>query len=149
MKIIAKNKKASFEYELIKKYEAGIVLNGNEIKSIRLGNVSLAEAFCKINFQNEVHLINMHIANFEKGNNYSRFDEKQTRKLLLHKKEIIKIKQSLQLEGYSLIPTILYLKGNLCKVEIALAKGKKLHDKRNSLKEKDVKRQLDKIKKYR
>lgn len=149
MKIISKNKKANFEYEIIKKYEAGIVLNGNEIKSIRLGNVSIAESFCKINYQNEVHILNMHIANFEKGNNYTKFDEKQTRKLLLHKKEILKIKQSLQLEGYSLIPTIIYLKGNLCKVEIALAKGKKLHDKRQTMKDRDVKRQLDKIKKYR
>ncbi len=149
MKIISKNKKASYEYEILKKYEAGIVLSGNEIKSIRLGNVQINEAFCKINYNNEVYLMNMHIANFDKVNNYTKFDEKQSRKLLLHKKEIKKIKEHLVLDGYSLIPTIIYLKGNLCKVEIALGRGKKLHDKRQSIKERDIKRELGKINKYR
>ncbi len=149
MKVITNNKKAKFEYELIKVYEAGISLSGNEIKSIRLGNVSLNESFCKINYNNEVFILNMHISNYDMGNNFTKFDEKQSRKLLLHKKEILKIKQSLVLDGYSLIPTKVYLKGNLCKVEIALAKGKKLHDKRNTIKERDLKRELGKINKYR
>ncbi len=149
MKVIATNKKARYEYEIIKTYEAGIILNGNEIKSLRASRVNLIESFCKINYAQEVYILNMHIANFEKGNNFSKFLETRSRKLLLHKQEIKKIQASINMNGFSLIPTKVYLKGNLAKVEIAIAKGKKIYDKRQTIKERDMKREMDKIKKYR
>lgn len=145
MKVITKNKKARFEYEIIKTFEAGIVLNGNEIKSIRQNNVNLNDSFCKVNYANEVYIMNMHIKRYEKTHKITDIDEDRSRKLLLHKKEIKKISAELKQSGYALIPTMVYLEGNLCKVEIALARGKKMYDKRQTLKERDTKRQLQKI----
>lgn len=149
MKIVCKNKKARFEYEIIKKYEVGIVLTGNEIKSIRQGHIHLNDCFCKINYENEIFIHNMHITNYNKSHSISKLDEKRTRKLLLNKGEIKKINQELKQKGFTIVPLCVYLKGNLCKLEIAVARGKKLHDKRQSIKERDIKREMDKAIKNR
>jgi len=141
MKIIDKNKKVYFDYELEEKFEAGIVLVGSEVKSIRLGNVRLAESFCFIENE-ELYLKNCHIASYEKGSFFNP-DTRRDRKLLLHKKEISRLLGKMKTKGYSLVPTMIYLNKNLVKVEIALAKGKKQHDKRASIKEKDLVRQAE------
>ena len=139
-----KNKKAFFDYFIENKYEAGIVFTGTEIKSVRRGSVNIKDSYARIK-NNEVFLINMFISAYEEGNRFNH-DERRERKLLLNKKEIYKIKEKIEKEGYSLIPVRLYLKNGRAKIEIATAKGKKLYDKRQSLKEKDIKRDLDKIK---
>lgn len=149
MKVIAKNKKARFNYTIEKTFEAGIVLNGNEIKSIRQGHVSIEESFVKIDYKGNVNVINMFIKRYENAHSVSVIEERASRRLLLHKKEITKIKQSLNEMGFTLVPTKVYYKGNLVKVEIALAKGKKVHDKRHALKEKDIKLHMDKAIKNR
>lgn len=143
-KLIAKNKKARFDYEIIKTMEAGIVLTGNEIKSIRLGHVNLKDSFAKINFNNEVILSNLHITNYAHSHIVSIRDERSPRKLLLHKREIMKLKHEIDTNRYTLVPLSLYFKGSLVKVELALCKGKKVHDKRQAIKERDVKREMDK-----
>lgn len=149
MKVIAKNKKARFNYTIEKTFEAGIVLSGNEIKSIRQGHVSIEESFVKIDYKGNVNVINMFIKRYENAHSVSVIEERASRRLLLHKKEITKIKQSLNEMGFTLVPTKVYYKGNLVKVEIALAKGKKVHDKRQALKEKDIKLHMDKAIKNR
>jgi len=136
MKIITKNKKASHEYYLLDKYECGIVLKGTEIKSVRAAKVSIVDAYARVK-NGEIFLVNMHISKYNHGNFFNH-QEKRTRKLLLHKKEIIRITNKLAKESLTLIPTLVYLEKGLCKVEIALAKGKKNYDKRQSLKEKDA-----------
>ena len=142
MKTLVTNKKASHQYALEDRFEAGIVLKGTEIKSIRAGRASLQDSYVRIR-DNEAFIVNMHVAKYAQGNIFNH-DEKRTRKLLLHKKEIIKLNNRMLRENSVLIPTRLYLKEGLCKVEIALAKGKKMHDKRQSLKEKDMKRRMEK-----
>ncbi|MFP4286414.1 MAG: SsrA-binding protein SmpB [Candidatus Izemoplasmataceae bacterium] len=142
MKIIANNKQASHLYFLEEKFEAGIVLKGTEIKSVRAGKVAIADSYVRIK-NLEAYVINMHIAKYDRGNLFNH-DETRERKLLLHKKEIIKLANKVQKENYTLIPTKVYLKEGLCKVEFALAKGKKLFDKRQTLKDKDMKRRLEK-----
>lgn len=142
MKIIANNKQASHLYFLEDTFEAGIVLKGTEIKSVRAGKVAIADSYVRIK-NLEAYIINMHIAKYDRGNLFNH-DETRERKLLLHKKELIKISNKVMKENYTLIPTKIYLKEGLCKVEFALAKGKKLYDKRQSLKEKDMKRRLEK-----
>ncbi len=131
-----KNKKAYFDYEIIKEYETGIVLKGTEIKAIRQGSVSLKDSFARIK-NNEVYVINMYIAKYEEGNIFNH-EERRERKLLLHKKEILKIKEAIMQDGYSLVPLKLYLKKNKAKLLIGIAKGKKLYDKRESLKKKEL-----------
>ena len=143
MKIINNNKKASHEYHIDDRFEAGIVLHGTEIKSIRAGKVSIQDAHVRIR-RSQAYIINMHIAKYKQGGTHFNHDETRERKLLLHKKEILKLDAKVQQDGFTLIPTKVYLKEGLCKVEIALAKGKKLFDKRQSLKEKDMKRRMDK-----
>lgn len=142
-----KNKKANFDYFIEDTYEAGIVLKGTEIKAIRKGSCNLKDTYARVK-NNEIYVINMFIAPYEQGNRFNH-DERRERKLLLHKKEIIKIKQKIEKEGYSLVPIKLYLKNGRAKVLIGVAKGKKDYDKRQSLKEKDIKRDLEKtVSKY-
>lgn len=142
IKIIARNKKANHEYFILETYEAGIVLCGTEIKSIRNTKVSIQDAYCDIKKQ-EIFIENMHIAVYEKGNIFNH-QEKRERKLLLHKKEIIKLASKVQLEGLTIIPLEVYIQKGLCKIKIGLCKGKKLFDKRNDLKEKTIKKDIEK-----
>lgn len=148
-KLICKNKKARFDYEILKTMEAGIVLTGNEIKSIRLGHVNLKDSFAKININNEVMLSNMFIGNYQLSHIVSKQDERASRKLLLHKYEIKKLKQQIDQERLTLVPLSLYFKSNRVKVELALCRGKRVHDKRQAIKERDVKREMDKAIKNR
>ena len=134
-----KNKKAYFDYFIEDTYEAGIVLTGTEIKSIRKGSANLKDSYARIK-NGEVFLTNMFISTYEEGNRFNH-DERRERKLLLNKKEIFKIRDKIEKEGYSLVPIKLYLKNGRAKLEIGIAKGKKTYDKRQSLKEKDIKRE--------
>lgn len=138
-----KNKKAYFDYFIEDTYEAGIVLTGTEIKSIRKGSCNLKDTYARIK-NNEVYVINMFIAPYEQGSVFNH-DERRERKLLLHKKEIYKIKQKIEKEGYSLVPVRLYLKNGKAKILLGVAKGKKNYDKRMSIKERDIKRNLEKV----
>ena len=142
IKIISTNKKAYFDYFIEDTYETGIQLVGCEVKSVRMGNVNLKDSFCRIE-GNELLLLNVHIKPYEKGSYYN-VEAKRTRKLLAHKQEINKMRGYVQQKGYTLVPTKIYFKDGLAKVEIALAKGKKLYDKRETEKEKDTKRAIDK-----
>lgn len=130
------NKKAYFDYEIIKEYEAGIALTGTEIKSVRNGSVSLKDSFARIK-NNEAYVINLFIAKYEEGNIFNH-DERRERKLLLHKKEILKIKEYLEQDGFSLVPLKMYFQKNKAKLLIGVAKGKKLYDKREAIKKKDL-----------
>ncbi len=134
-----KNKKAYFDYTILDSIEAGISLVGTEIKSVRKGSVDLKDSFITIK-NNEAFLLNMYIAKYEEGNIFNH-DERRTRKLLLHKKEIKKLKEKINIEGLTLIPLKLYFKKNYVKVLIGICKGKKLYDKRASIKERDLKRE--------
>lgn len=143
-KINIRNKKASFEYAFIDKYVAGIQLSGTEIKSIRDSKASINEAYCFVS-NNEVFIKNMHIAVYEAGS-YNNHDPKRDRKLLLNKTEIKKIEKKLKDKGLTLIPLALFInEKGLAKIEIAIAKGKKLYDKRESLKEQDSKRMIGRL----
>ncbi len=146
IKIIAKNRKAGFEYFLLEKFEAGIELHGSEIKSIRAGQVSIGEAFVQIeNF--EAWLINSHIAKYDAASIFNH-DPKRKRKLLLHKKEILKMWDTIRQKGVTVIPTILYLSNGNAKIEIALAKGKKMYDKRDSIAKRDQEREMARNSKF-
>jgi SsrA-binding protein len=140
IKIIAKNRKAGFEYFLLEKFEAGIELQGSEIKSIRAGQVSIGEAFVQID-NKEAWLINSHVAKYDAASIFNH-DPKRKRRLLLHKKEIIKIWDTIRQKGVTVIPTILYLKNGKAKIEIALARGKKMYDKRDSIAKRDQEREM-------
>lgn len=141
-----KNRRASFEYELIEKLTAGIQLQGTEIKSIRNGNASINEAFCQFK-GDELFVINMHIAEYEMGN-YANHEPKRERKLLLQRNELKRWKKKVNEKGLTIVPTLLFLSDNgLAKLNISLGKGKKLHDKRDSIRDKDTKRQLDRLNK--
>lgn len=137
--LIVKNKKAYFNYEIIQTYQAGIVLNGPEIKSIRNHDVSINEAFVLIR-KKEIYILNMNVKKYQFANYIKGLEETRTRKLLLHKKEIIKILNKIKQENLTIIPVKLYFKNNYVKLEIALAKGKKLHDKRQTIKKRDTER---------
>lgn len=142
MKIVATNRKASHEYFILETYEAGIKLTGTEIKSVRLNKVNINDAYVMVKNE-KPYIINMHIAKYEKGNIFNH-DETRTRELLLHKKESIKLFNKVKLDGLALIPTKVYFVDALLKVEISLCRGKKLTDKREALKEADVKRSIEK-----
>lgn len=142
MKVIATNKSASFEYFIEDKYEAGIVLEGNEIKSLRAGNVNMNDCFCFLR-GNEVSIKNMHIALYDKSDAFSTKDTRRDRRLLLHKSEIAKIAGKINRQGYTLVPLKLYFKDSLIKVEIALCKGKHTYDKKQTIAQRDVKRSVD------
>ena len=132
------NKKSNFNYYIENRIEAGISLEGTEVKSIRKGSADIKDSYIRIK-DNEAYIINMYIAKYEEGNIFNH-DERRERKLLLHKKEILKLKKEIELDGITLIPTKIYLKKNKVKVEIGIAKGKKNYDKRESIKERDLKR---------
>ena len=133
------NRKANHDYFIKNRYEVGIELKGTEIKSIRKGSANISDAYARIK-NNEVFLTNMYIAKYEEGNRFNH-DERRERKLLLHKREIIKINHEITTNRYTLIPLRLYFKNNKAKIELGICQGKKLYDKRQSLKEKDMKRQ--------
>ena len=140
MRLIANNKKAYFDYFVIDKYEAGIELKGTEVKSICLSNCSIKESLCKI-VNGECFIYGMNIKTNEKGNIFN-VDSLRIRRLLLHKSEILKINEKLKLQGYTLIPLQVYFKNGKIKIEIGLCKGKKLYDKREDIKKKDMKRDM-------
>ncbi len=140
-KLIANNKKAYHEYFLEEKIEAGIELAGTEVKSLRAGKCSIKEAFIRID-NGEIFIYQMHISPYEKGNIFNR-DPRRTRKLLLHKHEIVKLESRVKEKGYAIVPVEVYFTGGRVKVLIALAKGKKLYDKRADIKAKDQKREAE------
>lgn len=146
-KVNIKNKRARFEFEIIDTYNAGIVLTGTEIKSIRDSKASIAESFCEFNDKGELFVINMTIEEYLYGTYYNH-KPKAERKLLLNKRELKKLQKEVNTKGMTIVPLRLYINDNgLAKIEIALAKGKKLYDKRDTIKDRDVKRDLDRIKK--
>lgn len=142
IKIIAKNKKARFDYFIEDTFEAGIELRGTEVKSLRMGKCSIKEAFVRI-INGEVFIMNMHISPYEKGNIFNK-DPLRVRKLLLNRYEINKIMGKVSQQGYTIVPLSVYFKGSLVKVEIALGKGKKLYDKRQDIAKKDQRRAAEK-----
>lgn len=147
IKLIAQNKKAFHDFFIEETYECGIELVGTEVKSLREGRVNLKDSYASIS-NGEVYIKNMHISPYEKGNIFNK-DPLRERKLLLHKYEILKLVGKIKEKGYSLIPTKVYLKNSLMKVELALAKGKKLYDKREDIAKKDAKRDMErKLKDY-
>jgi SsrA-binding protein len=139
-KLIANNKKAYYDYFIEEKYEAGICLTGTEVKSLRQGKCSIKESYIRIE-NNEVFIIGMHIAPYDNGNIFNH-EETRTRKLLLNKSEIRKLSQQIERNGYTIVPLQVYFSNQYAKVEIGLAKGKKNYDKRESIKNKDVERQI-------
>jgi len=146
LKTIIKNKKVSFDYYVLDVFEAGILLKGTEVKSIRQKKVNINDSFITFK-QSEMFITNMHISKYDFGNIFNH-DESRPKKLLLHKHEIIKLFNRTKLERLSIIPLEVYLKDNLIKVKIGLCKGKKLYDKRNDLKEKDQNKDIQKTLKH-
>ena len=140
-KLIANNKKAYHDYFILEKYEAGLVLHGTEVKSLRMGKCSIKEAFIRVE-DGEMYIYGMHISPYEKGNIFNK-DPLRVRKLLLHKAEINKMLGKTKEKGMSIVPLKVYFKGSLVKVEIGLAKGKKLYDKRQDIAKKDQKREAE------
>lgn len=142
------NRRASFEFSFLELYDAGIQLQGTEIKSIRMGNVNLRDAYCVFK-DGELYLRSMFIAEYKEGNQFNH-DERRVRKLLLKRQELKKLEKKIKEKGLTVVPIKLYLNDRgIAKLEIALAQGKKTHDKRDSIKEKDNKRELDRMLKYR
>ena len=146
-KVITTNRKAFHDYTIFDKYVAGIVLSGTEIKSIRNNAINLKDSFCKIE-DNEMFLYSCHISPYEQGNRFNHKPDR-VRKLLLTKKEILKMQSKVKKDGYSIIPLEVFLSHGFAKVEIGLAKGKKLHDKRDDIAKKDQKREIDRASKIR
>ena len=148
-KTICLNRQASHEYFILERYEAGIVLDGGEVKSLRLGNVNLKDSFC-IMQNNELIIKNMHIAVYEKAGAFNVKDSRRDRKLLLHREEIVKLNAKITQKGLTLIPLKLYFKQALIKMELGLCQGKHTFDKKRSLMEKDIKRENERqLKNYR
>ena len=140
------NRKARHDYEFVVTYTAGIVLTGTEIKSIRAGKASIVDAYCYIDSNNEIWMKQSFVAKYEQGNPFSMHDENRQRKLLLNKKEITDLKKKVEEKGYTIVPYKMFIsERGLCKVNIALAKGKHDYDKRQAIKERDSKRELDSI----
>ena len=142
VKVVATNRKAGFEYFLLEKYEAGIALQGSEIKSIRAGQVSIQEAYVDIENGEQAYLVEAHIAPYEQANRFNH-DPRRKRRLLLHKKEIRKLWANVRMKGMTIVPTRVYLKDGRAKVEIALAKGKKAYDKRAAIAKRDEARSAE------
>ncbi len=140
------NRKARYDYEIEDEYEAGIVLTGTEIKSIRNGKANIKDSYAIIK-NNEAYLLNTHISEYKEGNRFNH-EETRTRKLLLHKKEIYKLRDKLEIEGYTLIPLKIYFVKGRAKVLIGVAKGKKNFNKKETIKERDIKREQDRYMKY-
>ena len=147
IKIVAKNSKAFHDYFIEDKYECGIELAGTEVKSIRQGNVNLKDSFCIIK-DGEISVLGMHISPYEKGNIFNK-DPRRTRRLLMHKREIMRLFGKIKQDGYSLVPLSIYFKGPRVKLEVGLARGKKLYDKRDSAAKRDAKREIDRTMKSR
>ena len=147
IKIVAKNSKAHHDYFIEEKYEAGIELAGTEVTSIRQGHVNLKDSFCIVK-DGQMSVIGMHISPYEKGNIFNK-DPLRQRRLLMHKREILKLFARIKQDGYSLIPLSIYFRGPRVKLEIGLAKGKKLYDKRETAARKDAKREMDRVMKAR
>jgi SsrA-binding protein len=147
VKIVAKNSKAFHEYFVEERFEAGIELFGTEVKSIRLGTLNLKDAWCSVK-DGELWVRQMHISPYEKGNIFNK-DPIRPRRLLMHKREIMRLFGKVKQDGYALIPLSVYFRGSLVKVEVALARGKKLYDKREDAAKKDAKRQIDRAMKGR
>ena len=141
IKIIAKNKRAGFDYFLEEKIEAGLSLQGTEVKSLRAGKVSINEAYISIDARGEAWAYNIIIGHYDFGNRFNH-EENRKRKLLMHKKEILDLQHEMKAGGFTIVPTAIYFKDSRVKLEIALGKGKKLHDKRHDKAEKDVARKL-------
>ncbi len=146
-KINIQNRKAKFQYEFLDKFQAGIVLKGTEIKSIREGKANIAESFCEFNEKGELFVVNMHIEEYSHATHFNH-QPKSERKLLLQKNELKKLHKEVKNTGLTIIPLRLYMnERGLAKLKIALAKGKKLYDKRETIKSRETKRKLDRIKK--
>ena len=141
------NRKARYDYVIEDTYEAGIVLTGTEIKSVRQGKVNIKDSYAIIR-NNEIFLLNTHISIYDEGNRFNH-EEDRTRKLLLHKKEILKLRDKLEKEGYTIIPLKIYFVKNKAKVLLGLAKGKKNYNKKETIKERDIQREMEKSFKYR
>jgi SsrA-binding protein len=141
IKVIAKNKRAGYDFFLEEKFEAGMALVGTEVKSLRAGKCVMTDAYCDIDKKNEAWVYNLTIPHYEFGNRQNHLETRK-RKLLLNKKEIENIAKAMKTKGQTIVPTMIYFKGSKVKLEIALAKGKKLFDKRESKKEKEVERKL-------
>ena len=146
-RVVATNRKAYHDYFIEDRYEAGIELFGTEVKSIRQGKLNLKDSFCHVK-NGELFLYGMHISPYEKGNIFNK-DPLRTRKLLMHKREILKLSAKIQQDGYSLIPLSVYFRNAKVKVELGLARGKKLYDKRESAARRDAKREIDRTMKSR
>jgi len=146
---IAKNKKAFHDYEILEKFEAGLVLKGSEVKAIRAGRVNLKDSFVRF-VKGEAFLFNTHIGLLNTTHHYFRHEERGSRKLLLHKKEIARMTDAIDKEGLTVVPLELYFNDkNIAKVQVAIVRGKKLHDKRQDMKEKDMKRDIERALKER
>jgi SsrA-binding protein len=141
IKVVATNRKAGFEYYLFERFEAGLALQGSEIKSIRAGQISLAEAYVNVDGKN-AWLVEAHIAPYEQANRFNH-DPKRSRRLLLHKKEIHELWDAVRQKGVTIVPTRMYLKNGRAKLEMAIAKGKKLHDKRATIAKRDAERESE------
>lgn len=149
MKQIAYNRYANYEYFILEKYEAGIVLEGSEVKSLRAGNCNLKDSFCFLR-GGELTIKNLHIPVYDKSGAFSTKDSKRDRRLLMHKAEIAKLAGKINEKGFTLVPLSLYFSGSLVKVEIALCKGKQNYDKKRTIAERDQKRALDReLKQYK
>ncbi len=142
VKVVANNRKAGFEYFLLEKFEAGLVLNGSEIKSIRAGQMSIQESYVEIEEGEQAWLVEAHIAPYEQANRFNH-DPKRKRKLLLHKKQIRELWNNIRIKGMTIVPTRVYLKNGRAKIEIALAKGKKAYDKRATIAKRDEARSAE------
>lgn len=142
IKVVATNRKASFEYFLLEKFEAGLALQGSEIKSIRAGQISIQESFVDIENGQQAFLVEAHIAPYEQANRFNH-DPRRKRRLLLHKKEIRKLWDNVRIKGMTIVPTRVYLKNGRAKIEIALAKGKKAYDKRATIAKRDEARSAE------
>lgn len=144
-KIISTNKRARYDYHILDTYDCGIVLTGTEIKSLRIDGISINEAYIIVK-NDEVFLLNAHIAPFKEGNIFNH-DPRRTRKLLLHKSEIFKLKRAVNEKSLTIVPLKVYLKKGIAKIEIALARGKKNYDKRETIKARDDKREMERLRK--
>ena len=145
VKIIAQNRKAYHDYFVVEKYEAGIALFGTEVKSLRLGQVNLKDSFCRV-YNGELYALGVHISPYQKGNIYNK-DALREKKLLMHKREILKLSMQINRDGYSLIPLSLYFSGSHVKVELGVCKGKKLYDKRESDAKRTAQRTIERVSK--
>lgn len=146
-KVVATNRKAGFEYFIQERFEAGLVLQGSEIKSIRAGQISITDAYIEISENDEAWLLEAHIAPYIEANRFNH-DPKRPRRLLLHRKEILKMYNSVKQKGMTIIPLKVYIKNRRAKIEIALAKGKKLYDKRDAIAKRDEQREEQRSQKY-